>query len=581
MNKTQLAVTALLLGSSTLLQAADESMDTIVVTATRTAQSADEALASVSVISRDEIEASQANSVMELIQSRTVGVEFSRNGGPGANTNLFIRGTEGRHVLVLIDGVRVSSAIDGSFKWHNLPLEQVERIEIVRGPRSTLYGSDAVGGVVQIFTRKGEGLHASVGGGSYKTRTAEFGAGGKMGDGRFHINAGYQKSDGFSAKQPGSYNYEPDRDGYLNRNIGAGISYPLGDAVELAVNLLHSDGEVETDKGSSTQLNDSASLKLEITASETWQHELQLGHAKDHYETESGYDVISQRQSIGWQNNLIIGDSGLLSVGLEYISENGESVGSYDHDTDSNALYLQYQWEGKHADLQVGARSDDHSVYGRHNTGQIAVGAAMGGGRLFASHGTAYKAPSFLQLYYPTYGNLELEPEESTTTEVGFRQGGLQFTLFKTRIQNLIAFDYPVGYSNINNARINGAEVEFQQQLDNWQLHSGLTLQEPRDADSGAKLLRRSEKRLFINANRPLGRNAHLGVEASYTGPRMDRGDVKLDAYTLVNLSGEYRFSRQWSLSGRIENLLDEEYMLANDYNTPGRSAYAKLNFRM
>lgn len=567
---------------STLIMAAMEetASSPIIVTATRTAQTADETLASVTVIERNEIEQSQANSVVELIQSRTVGVDLTRNGGLGGNTSLLLRGANSNHVLVLIDGVRVNSAIDGGFKWANLPLEQIERIEIVRGPRSTLYGSDAIGGVVQIFTRKESGFYASLGGGSYDTWRTELGGGGALGAGRYHLNAGYLESGGFSAAKPGTFGHDPDDDGYTNTNLGAGISYPLGGKGNASLNLLHSDGEVETDSGSSTQRNDSGNLTLDWSFSDSWQQTLTLGHAADHYETDDGYKVHSLRDSIAWQHDLQVGDNHQFTFGADHVAENGESEGSYDENIYNGALFTQYQWSGERLDLLLGARGDKHSGFERQDTGNVTLGGKLGGGRLYVSYGTAFKAPTFLQRYYPGYGNPALEPEESDTAELGYRLGSLQVSLFETHVDNLIEFTFPDGYSNVSRAHIRGAELEYGHRVGNWQLNSGVTLQKAEDEENGEPLLRRAEKKLFFTANGPLTDRANLGIEVNYTGPRMDRGDVELLSYTLLNLTGEYRLADQWSLKGRIENLMDEEYELVGGYNTPGASAYLTLSYQ-
>lgn len=585
-NKNAIMV-AMMLGTTSFIQTVQAENDVsieptspIIVTATRTAQTADESLASVTVIEREAIEQSQANSVIELIQNRTVGVDLSRNGGLGTKTELLLRGSNANHVLVLIDGVRVNSAIDGGFKWGNLPLEQVERIEIVRGPRSTLYGSDAIGGVVQIFTRQGEGFHATVGGGSYNTRRTELGIGGSLGTGRYHVNAGYLESDGFSATKPGSYGYEPDDDGYRNANVGAGINYPVSESLDLALNLLHSNGTVETDTGYSTQRNDSASLGLDWAANDSWQQGFDFGHAADHYETDDGYNVHSLRDSFTWQHDLQLGEASLITAGIDYSTENGESEESYEENVYNRALFAQYQWSSERLDLLLGARTDDNSGFDHHDTGSITLGGHLGSGRLYMSYGSAYKAPTFLQRYYPGYGNPDLEPEESVSTELGYRLGGLQASLYETHIDNLIAFTYPTGYSNVKQARIKGAEIEYGRKVGNWQLNGGLTLQKAEDEETGEPLLRRAEKKLIFTADGPLSPNAGIGIEVSYTGPRMDRGDVELPAYTLLNLTGDYRLGKHWRLDGRIENMLDEEYELAGGYNTPSASAYLNLSYR-
>lgn len=570
---------AVLLGSATIGLAA-ESTAPVIVTATRTAQTADETLASVTVIDRETIERSQAPSLLELIQSRSVGIDLTRNGGPGSNTSVMLRGSNSNHVLVLIDGVRVNSAIDGGFKWSNLPLEQVERIEIVRGPRSTLYGSDAIGGVVQIFTRKGGGFHANITGGSYNTRHTELGSGGELGDGRFHLNAGYSKSDGFSAAKPGTFGYEPDDDGYRNINLGAGLSHPLGDSAALSLSLLHSDGEVETDSGSSTQLNNSASLALDWSTTDIWQQTLSLGHADDEYETDDDYEVNSRRQSISWQHNLTLGEQSLLTLGADHTREHGDSKGNYEEEIDNSALFAQYQWNGERLDLLLGARGDDHSGFGRHDTANITLGSRIGNGRIYLSHGSAFKAPTFLQRFYPGYGNPDLEPEESTTTELGYRYATLQLSLYETQVENLIEFTFPEGYSNVSKARLRGLELEYDHQVGSWQLGGGATLQRTEDEETEEPLLRRAEKKVFFTADGPISERNRLGIELSYTGPRPDHGDIELPAYTLLNLTGEHRLSRQWRLLGRIENLLDEEYELASGYNTPEVSAYLTLSYR-
>ncbi|HEX9804010.1 MAG TPA: TonB-dependent receptor, partial [Gammaproteobacteria bacterium] len=198
----------------------------------------------------------------------------------------------------------------------------------------------------------------------------------------------------------------------------------------------------------------------------------------------------------------------------------------------------------------------------------------------YASYGTAFKALTFLQRYYPGYGDPTLQPEESVTAELGYRLGGLQASLFDTRVDNLIEFTFPAGYSNVSRARIRGAELEYGQAVGSWRLNGGLTLQKAEDEQSGDPLLRRAEKKLFFTANGPLTERSELGIEVNYTGPRSDRNTTELNAFTLLNLTGQYRLAREWSLRGRIENLLDEEYELAGGYNTPGASAYLTLSYQ-
>ncbi len=588
MNKLQFSIAALLAGSSTLIQAADEAITPIVVTATRTAQSADETLASVTVITRAEIETSQATSVMELIQGRTVGLDISRNGGPGNTTSVYLRGSESDHTLVLIDGVRVASVTTGSFNWASIPAAQIERIEIVRGPNSTLYGSDAIGGVIQIFTRKAQGSQLSVGGGSYNTKKATVGNGGSLGSGNYSITLNHQQSDGFSSKNPDASSYEADDDGYRNNSISAGLSLPLGTTTTVSLNLFHARTRNEYDNSApdayAESRNSSADAALDWQTSDSWSQRFVVSASEDFSESFDSWpsQITTRRSGVSWQNDISLSDTSLLTLGAELQRDKGENQDNFKEAIDNRALFAQYQWSGEQFDALLGIRNDKHSSYGSHSTGRLTLGSRVGNGRLFASHASAFKAPTFNELYYPFYGDPDIKPEESSSTELGYRLGGFQASLFRTRITNLIQSD-PITWLvvNVGKAKLEGAELEYSQPLGSWQFSSGLTLQKAEDEATGERLLRRAEKKLFFNANGPVSANTSLGIEASYTGPRMDRGSVELLSYTLLNLTAEYRFTKQWSLSGRIENLLDEEYMLANGYNTPGTSAYANINFRM
>jgi len=583
---------ALMLGTTTFIHTAQaenaESTAPIIVTATRTAQTADETLASVTVITRQDIEASHSNNLMELLQSRTVGLDVSRNGGPGSTTSLYLRGGESDHVLVLIDGVRVGSVTTGSFNWAGISPDQIERIEIVRGPNSTLYGSEAIGGVVQIFTRKGDGLHASITGGSYRTGKASIGSGGRLGQGRFHINLGHEQDEGFSTTSPDSSRYEADHDGYRRSSASAGFSLPLGSSSELGLNLLHTRGRTDYDDSGYPEAyadtaNSSGELHLNWQTTDSWSQRFIVNASRDRYESHDSWpaDITTRRRGANWQNDLALGDASLLTLGIDLQQDKGEIAGSYDEQISNRAGYLQYQWNGERFDLLLGGRSDHHSEYDRHSTGRLTLGSRLGAGRIYAGYATAFKAPSFNELYYPFYGNPDIEPEESATAELGYRVGGFQASLYQTRVKNLIQSDPATWQAvNVGKALLKGMELEYQHQIGQWQLDSALTLQKTEDEASGEPLLRRAEKKLLFTARGPVSANTTLGIEANYTGPRMDYGSVELASYTLINLTGDYRLAKRWTLSGRIENLLDEQYQLAAGYNTPGASAYLTVSYQ-
>ncbi|MCW9088968.1 MAG: TonB-dependent receptor [Gammaproteobacteria bacterium] len=593
MPNKKIVIAAILAGVSTPTAAENGTVEPIIVTATRTAQTVDGTLASVTVIDRDAIASSHSNTLFELLQSRTVGLDISRTGGPGSSSSIYLRGSESDHVLVLIDGVRVASVTTGSFNWAGISPEQIERIEIVRGPNSTLYGSEAIGGVIQIFTRKGDGMYASLTGGSYRTGKASVGTDGQLGGGRIHINFSHEQDEGFSSTSSESSRFEADRDGYRRSSVGAGLNLPLNARTDLAVNLLHSSGRSDYDDSGYSDayadtINSSGEMRLDWQASEIWSQRFVFNASQDRYESHDSWpaEITTQRRGGNWQNDLALGEASLLTLGLELQQDHGEITDNYNERIDNRAGFLQYQWSGERFDLLIGGRSDDHSKYGRHNTGRLTLGSRLGAGRIYASYATAFKAPTFNELYYPFYGNPDIEPEESTTTELGYRLGGLQASLYQTRVENLIQSD-PLTWQavNVGKAQLEGLELEYNHKLGQWQLGSGVTLQRSEDEKSGESLLRRAEKKLFFTARGPVSARTTLGIEANYTGPREDTTGfpaqrIELSSYILLNLSADYRMAKRWTLGGRIENLLDEEYELASGYNTAGASAYLTLSYR-
>lgn len=589
-NRASLLAAVALFYSMSAVSAANDSSNRIIVTATRTAQTVDDSLASVTVISREDIERSHSSTLMELLQSLTIGLDVSRNGGPGSKTSMFLRGTESDHVLVLIDGVRAASVTDGSFNWSNLSPDQVERIEIVRGPDSTLYGSDAIGGVIQIFTRKEQGLHAAITAGSFRTGKVNVGNGGQLGQAQVHINLSHEQDDGFSTTNDSSSNYEADNDGFRNDSITTGFTLPLGSHNKLGMNLFHSRGRSEYDDGSyanaySDSVNSSGEMHLDWQTTEAWSQHFSINASQDTLTTHDSRasEIATHRRGANWQNDLVAGEEGLISLGLDAQQDSGKNTGTYGFDdkVSNRAGYLQYQWNGERFDLVLGGRRDAHSEYGTHDTGRLSLGSRVGDGRIYVSYATAFKAPTFNELFYQYYGNLALKPEESVSTELGYSQGGFRTSLYRTSIKNLIQYNMSTFLAdNIGRAQIDGLELEYRKAVGQWQLRSAATLQKTEDRDSGDKLLRRADKKLQFSAHGPLNERSSIGIEATYTGPRLDYGDVWLNSYTLLNLSGEYRLARDWMVSGRIENLLDEDYQLVDGYNTAGLSAYLSLSYR-
>ncbi len=576
---------------------AEEVLSPVVVTASRMAETVDETLAPVSVIEREEIEQRQPPTLLELLRTEP-GVDLVRSGGPGSNTSLFLRGTNSEHVLVLIDGVRASSATTGSFSWQHLDPAQVERIEIVRGPRSTLYGSDAIGGVIQIFTRKTEGISGRVEAGSNATRSGQVAMGGgeKV---RYRLNASAYDTDGISATSEASPGFAPDDDGYRNRSVSGSIEFPLGQSAELNLNSWYSAAESEFDQGTQDSTNAAANARLGLTVSDSWYQTLAAGFSLDEVETESAFPstIETERTSLNWKNELALGASDLLLFGVDYYRDEGrnrdDTTGTtqFDKDITNRAAYLSWRTENRLGDFQAGARYDRHSEFGNETTGQLAFGRDLTKSiRLLTSYGTAFKAPTLNQLFHPGFGgffagNPELEPETSASTELGLRftpepSVRMEANAFYTEVENLIAYEGTDFQAiNINQATIRGLELTYSRQLQQWSFETNFTYQKARNREDDSPLLRRPDRKLALSLVRRLNIGGSLTMEGIAVGERHDLNEVVLPGYGLVNIAWQYPLSRGLQLEGRVENLGDREYELASGYNTVGRSYFLALRY--
>ncbi|MFP4181707.1 MAG: TonB-dependent receptor domain-containing protein, partial [Thiohalospira sp.] len=463
----------------------DPMQDPVVVTATRTAETADSTLAPVTVLTREDIEQSQAADLPELLSNRT-GIQISNNGGRGKSSSLFLRGTNSDHTLFLIDGQRVGSATSGGAAFQDIPPEVIERVEVVRGPRASLYGADAIGGVVNIITRQGETAHLRVGGGRYNTREGSMGMGIQEGDSHLRMDASFTNTDGFDATEDQADGND-DADGYENRSLNLRAGHDFG-PLELGLDYYRTDAENEyDDRGDSYQesIRDAGHLNVAFSPTSVWQSEVRIGQNRDDQDTYSDGSFSSthatERTTAHWQNDFTLSARQMLTAGLDYYEDSvEESMREYTETRRYNrAGYLQYQWTGERLDLQASGRWDDNEAYGEHTTGQAALGWRLNNtARLVASHGTAFKAPTFNDLYHPGFGGLyvgnpDLEAEESRTTDLGIRleEGGTRFsmTAFHTQVDDLIDYTDDLSQTtNINEATIRGVETEVGLTGEEW-----------------------------------------------------------------------------------------------------------------
>ncbi len=581
-------------GISSSVQADDnetyELKPVLVVTPSRMTEPLGNALASVSVITREDIQLSVAQDLLELLRLQP-GVDIVRSGGPGAQTSVFLRGGNSNHVLVLIDGVRVSSSNTGAYSWEQLPVNQVDRIEIVRGPRGSIYGSDSIGGVIQVFTRSSPDPYARLTGGSYGTTEFEGGLGYQGQRTRLSLNAGYRKADGFSAQNPDGFSYHPDDDGFKSINLGIKGSTDT-DYGSWHFNLLALDNESEFDQGVSDARQLMTSLEFRGSFSPSWQFQVLGGYVDDELQSDFGFfatDFQSDRFNFSWQNQLATGELGNLSFGLDYYQEKGKSQYSWDESRNNTGLFASYEQYFSSLHLQIGGRLDDNSRFGTEFTSQIAVGYDFDESwRLTGSYGSAFRGPNLSEQFSPGFGgyfagNPDLEPESSTSGELALRwrhdtAGTFSATMYRTDVENLIAFtgtDFQA--INITQARLAGLELDYSVAWSGWRLNANATFLNTQDRSTGESLLRRPDEKGSVTLDHRFPNGSWLGLEWFVSGERSDFGNIKLEGYSLFNLRAGWLFTPAWQLEFRGENLLDEDYEPAFGFNSPGRSYSVSL----
>ncbi|MFC4728001.1 TonB-dependent receptor domain-containing protein [Coralloluteibacterium thermophilus] len=570
-------------------------LDRIVVTAARRAQTVDEALASVTLIERADIEASQAPDLIDLL-GRQAGIDIARTGGPGSASTVFLRGGNSNHALVLVDGIRVASTNSGGFDFAHLPLEQIERIEIVRGPRAALWGSDAIGGVVHVFTRA-PGQHARVHAGSHGRAGASAGFG--IGDREhgFGITAGYDRLRGFSATHPGfGPGHDPDDDGYRNRSLGLQGRTRLGATHTLGAVLLATDADVEFDQGETRAEHRTGGLTLAGAPTAAWNHSLSIGQSRDDLSTPVyGSRFASRRESLDWVNTLAATPDQTVSAGLAWQHEHGASLDAFsgtvfDRSRRNAAGFLGWSGTfGAHR-LEAFARHDDNGQFGGATTGSAAWGwQANERLRTRLSWGEGFRAPNFNELYYPDFGygyagNPDLAPERSRTVEAGadlLLPAGqrVSATAYRSRVDDLVAFageDFQA--VNVARAEIDGVELDYAWRQGPWRLDANATWLRTEDAATGARLLRRAGRSAHASISRTVGAAFEFGFDLDHTGNR-DDVSTRLGGFTLAHLRLAWRPAPAWTLQARIENLTDKDYAWAAGYATPGRSGLLSLRW--
>lgn len=582
---------------------AQQAAEPVIVTANRVVQPLSSVLGDVSVVERSTIERSGASNVADVL-ARLPGIEFARNGGPGGTTSVFIRGGENRHIAVYLDGVRLDSQSTGGALWEQIPLDQIDRIEVLRGPAAAVYGSDAVGGVVQLFSKRGKkGLqpNASVSVGSYRTLQAQAGLSGGADGLDYALSGSHGRSDGFSARTNATSN--PDDDGWRRSSISGRVGFQLApqhrvDASLLATNLrAQYDGSLKDDDLSYHTLR-TGSLGWQGRWSDDSISRVQLSESRSTYETQPNY----YRTETTLRNFLFQHEQRLGSQRLTIAAERREDEllnpatafsGVLEGERAQNALSLGWLGDfGDHA-LQAHLRRDDDSEFGGKSTGSLAWGWRFAPQwRVTASAATSFRAPTLYQRF-SEYGVGSLTPESGRNIELGLRwaAGGSELGLvgWRNKVSDLINFGAPGRclspfgcYENVGHAQYKGATLSGRTSVANVALHGSLDWHEPKNVETGKLLVRRAKRLATFGADTDLA-GWTLGTEVQAAGVRFENAanTQRLGGYGLVNVYVGRKLMPGLTLEARIDNLGDKQYELARTYATAGRSGQITLRWAM
>ena len=623
----------LFIGAHPLSSQAEALGKETVVTATRTATYLDDQLSDITLISQQEITRSGLTTLTEVLGS-LAGVQTTPDTVRGANASIFIRGANSTHALILVDGQRISSATTGATAIQHIPLSQIERIEILRGPASSLYGSDALGGVIQVFTKTGEGnpgVTSSLSVGSFGTATASAGYGRKIDSTTYHIQLGAENTRGFNdikAAKGGLYDaYNSDRDGYRQSNLGLQVSHRFSQALELNANYLQSVSAKRSDNANcdsfgsvctadfdnrDRQRLETFGLRATYQVHADWKTWVRWGESKDDlqswlYDPSTSLTTVprytTRQRQFAWQNDVKWGP-GLWMTALEWRGVQVDSTQSLDVNNQfTQSAVTGYQaWVDRHL-FQASARYDAISRMSSNSTGSVSYGYKIAPQWVTkVATGTGFHAPSFNDLYWPVdyanffQGNSQLRPERSRNKEVGLnfdREGAhASVTIYRNLVRDLIAYTTdPTTFlgmmNNVGAATLKGISLRTKYQWSSWQFSGSYDVQSALDDSNGKTLARRVPRALVLDLARQfdgwniasrLQVNSHRFNDASNT--------QLLPGYALVGLRAGYQIDREWTLTGNIQNALNRDYVVIrgsfapyNDYATAGRSLMVGLRY--
>jgi len=593
-------------------------------------------IADTTVITSDEIERAGLSTLPQLLQQQP-GIEITNSGGPGKVSTVSIRGTKSTHTLILLDGLRIGSATSGLAPIQDMPLSQIEKIEIVRGPASSLYGQDAIGGVIQIFTKKGKkGFHPyiSAGYGRYKTKEVAAGVSAGNDSTRFAINLAGLNTDAFSAFVPDESNASNtrniDKDHYKNRSVSSSLSHQFNEQIKIDLQYFLTTGRNMYDQRYANfdptfvHYNDKTKqeaygAKITGKINDRWESSLKIGKSTDLYSAQEKWDNINSlwiddevdlykttEYQLSWQNNVEL-DHGSIVLLYEFLKEEIDTTDKYDKDQrTNNGFVIGYNLQHDKHTFQTSLREDLNSQYDNQTTGSIGYAYQINPQwQISSSYGTAFVAPSFNYLYQTfdkaALGNPDLKPEKSKNIEASLKyvdnSSSISLTAYQNTIKDYIIYDYiswenRENTRNIDEAKIQGLTLAVDHFFDSFQIKGSITTESAKNEVSDNYLPRSANLYGSVHFNYYIN-DWIFGIEQIGSGSRYDdaanQSINKIEGYMITNLVTNYAFNEKFSINVRIDNSLNKDYALAYEgnqagsnsyvYQTPGRGLYTNLRY--
>ncbi|MBU0784224.1 MAG: TonB-dependent receptor [Gammaproteobacteria bacterium] len=584
----------------------------VVVTATRTEQPITEVLADVTVIDRETLDRAGQTSLRELLAQQP-GVQMSSNGSYRSNTNVFLRGASATQTILLVDGVRVGSATNGGLSLETIPLESIERIEILRGAASALYGPDAVGGVIQIITRQAgtPRRSVSVGVGTDGQRLGAAHFGGKIGMFGYSLGFSHERGTGIDAKTPAASGLNPDEDRFEASSLNFSLVADVHTDHQLKFQSLYSKGRYGFDGNPSpnplglNSMNSEAIANPEVNQSSLqwvakwvprWKSTVLVAQSDDKSVNEfrrlsDGAEAgtakfNTKRDQYSWQNDISFG-SDVLTVLGEQRREEVDSTTNYPVKSRTiDGFMASYALNRDQWDALGVLRSDDNSQFGRFNNYALSAGYKLNSQwRLVGSVGSSFQAPTFNQLYFPGFGNPDLQPQRSRAKELGVKYAAAAMAasavVYENRVQGFITPS-----TNVQSARatLRGATFAVDRQFDTVLVKASYDYTDPKTEPDNKRIVRIARHVFNLNLSRETGPWQYYG-ELKLASDREDRAirfsdpNIELGGYGLLNAGVSRKLNQDLSVSARLNNITDKTYSLANGFTTPGRNLFVSANY--